>query len=241
LPRTIAQPDFQPQFDHIIIAVPDPQPIRRLLADEWGLSLHPTDTSVFGDGIASLVVPLAPPQYLELLYIHDEATFRARASSDLVERMERGGGLEGWALRTWDLAAVERQLGRERDPIDPDYHADGSQPPWRYLSKPGGLLGWPFYIEYAVSPEQRLKRWRERLHEVGHRVQPGGIEWIEAVGDEADLREWVSPARHLDIRIRAGKPALRAAIRVGERLMVLSSEVAGEPLPPPGPEAAREA
>lgn len=84
LPRMTAQPDSRPQFDHIIVAVPDPEPVRRLLGDEWGLGLHPTDTSVFGDGIANLIVPLEPPQYLELLYVHDEATFRARASSDLV-------------------------------------------------------------------------------------------------------------------------------------------------------------
>lgn len=223
----IAQPDSRPQFDHIIVAVPDPEPVRRLFADEWGLNLHPTDTSVFGDGIANLIVPLEPPQYLELLYIHDEATFRARASSDLVERMGRGGGLEGWALRTSDLAAVERQLGRERDPIDPDYYADGSQPPWRFLTKPGEPLGYPFYIEYAAPPEERLEFWRERLREVGHRLPPGGIEWVEVVDDEADLLEWIAPARHLDIRIRAGKPALHAAIRVGERLLMLSSEVSG--------------
>jgi hypothetical protein len=99
-------------------------------------------------------------------------------------------------------------------------------PPTETSEEPG-FLGWPVYIEYAVSPEQRLKRWRERLREAGHRVPPGGIEWVEAVGDEADLLEWIAPARHLDIRIRAGTAALHAAIRVGDRVMVLSSEVAG--------------
>lgn len=227
MPPTIAQSDTQPQFDHIIVAVPDLEPLRRLLRDEWGLNLHSSDPLVFGDGLANVIVPLEPPQYLELLYIHDEATFRVRASSAFIERMERGGGLEGWALRTWNLAAIEAKLGRERDPIDPDYFTDGSQPPWRYLSKPGEPLGYPFYIEYAALREHRLKSWRERLREVSHRVRPGGIEWIEVVGDEADLLEWIAPAQHLDIRIRAGKPAFRAAIRVGERLMMLSSEVAG--------------
>jgi hypothetical protein len=55
--------------------------------------------------------------------------------------MEHGGGLEGWALRTGALAAIEHQLGRDRDPIDPGYFADSSQPPWRHLSKPGEPLG----------------------------------------------------------------------------------------------------
>jgi hypothetical protein len=227
LPPTIAQRDSPPQFDHIIVAVPDPGLLRRLLGDEWGLNLDSSDPLVFGDGVANAIVPLEPPQYLELLYIHDEAVFRARASSALIERMERGGGLEGWALRTWDLAAIEGKLGPERDPIDPDYFADGSQPPWRYLSKPGDPPGYPFYIEYAASPQHWLKSWRNRLREASHRVRPGGIEWIEVVGDEADLLEWIAPARHLDIRIRAGRPAFRAAIRVGDRLMMLSSEVAG--------------
>ena len=55
----------QAEFDHLIVFVDDPGVLRDSLARDWGLNVH-TDTMQFGDGVANLIVPLEPPQYLEI-------------------------------------------------------------------------------------------------------------------------------------------------------------------------------
>jgi hypothetical protein len=56
------------------LAVPDPASLRKVLADEWGLQVHP-DGITFEDGLANLIVPREPPEYLEILYINDRDAF----------------------------------------------------------------------------------------------------------------------------------------------------------------------
>jgi hypothetical protein len=68
-----------------------------------------------------------------------------------------------------------------------------------------------------------MESWRQRLNDVAHREEPGGIVWAEVSGAVADLTAWLAPARHLDIRVRDGLPGVAAAIKVGDRLMILST------------------
>ena len=217
--------DPRPQFDHLILAVPDAESVRRALSQDWGLEVA-DEGYTFDDGSANLVVPLEPPQYLELLYIHDAAAYARQPDDDGAKRrVLAGGGLLGWGLRTWDIEAVARELGVE---LDTDMTlADGSKAPWRTVEKPGGPLGFPFYIQYDAEPQERMARWTERLRAAGHRSQPGGTEWVEVSGDASELEAWLRPARHLDVRIRQGEPSLRAAVGLEGRLLTLSSDVVG--------------
>ena len=217
----------QAEFDHLLVFVDDPMLLRESLARDWGLHVH-ADTTQFGDGVANLIVPVEPPQYLEILYVHDQARFEHSGDVAFLDRLRAGGGLGAWALRTWDLPAVEMALGRERDPVDAALLADGSVPPWSTVSKPGDPMGYPFYIQYGAGADERLARWRQRLMEVAHRYEPSGIRSMEiSASDPDDLERWLVPATNLDIRVIAGPPSLRATIRVGDREMVLSSEYPG--------------
>jgi hypothetical protein len=216
--------DSRPQFDHLILAVPDPESVRKVLADEWGLQVHPDGIS-FEDGLANLIVPLEPPEYLEILYVNDRDAFARTLDEELKRRVLGGGGLLGWGLRTWDIDAVARELGVE---IDPGVTvADGSSAPWRTLDKPGSPLGFPFYIQYDASPEARMARWTQRLAEVQHRSRPGRTERVEVSGDAPELEAWLQPARHLDVRVLSGPPGLRAAVLVGDRVLTMSSDIPG--------------
>ena len=214
-------------FDHLIVFVDDPAVLRDSLARDWGLYVH-TDTTEFGDGVANLIVPLEPPQYLEILYVQDRRRFEQTGDQAFLDRLRGGGGLGAWALRTSDLPAIESALGQQRDAADPGLLADGSLPPWSTVSRPGDPLGYPFYIEYAAGADERLARWRQRLREVAHRHPPSGIRSVEvSASDPDDLNRWLAPAVDLDIRVVAGAPSLRATILVGDREMVLSSDQPG--------------
>lgn len=232
--RTTQAPDAgqsRAEFDHLIVFVNDPAPIRRLLAVDWGLNIHP-DTRQFGDGVANLIVPLEPPQYLEVCYVVDRSRFVAAAPQAFIDLVDRVGGLSGWALRTPDLAAIEMSLGATRDAMDPNYLADGSVPGWSVLEKPGDPLGYPFYIQYADPPESRLARWQERLREVRHRQRPSAIQWVEVSSlNLDDLRAWLLPASGLDIRVLEGAPSFRAMVQIGNLEMVLSSDQPGAIVP----------
>jgi hypothetical protein len=175
------------------------------------------------------VVPLEPPEYLEIVYIHDRDAFARQPEDETKRLLLAGGGLLGWGLRTWDIGAVARELGVMSD-VDLAL-ADGSAVPWRSVEKHGSPLGFPFYIEYDASPEERMARWSQRLADVRHRAKPGGTRWVEVSGDQTELGAWLRPARHLDLRVVSGEPGLRAAIPIGDRLLVLSSDIPGAIVP----------
>ena len=218
-------------FDHLIVFVSDPAPIRSLLESTWGLHPH-SDSTVFGDGVANLIVPLEPPQYLEVLYVQDRARFVASTEPAIVNRVDLVGGLDGWALRTLDLTAIEAEVGQAREAFDPGYLADGSVPGWSTVVKPGDPFGYPFYIEYRDPPNIRLERWQERLREVQHRDSPSAIQWVEVSSPNVgDLHAWLAPASELDVRILEGPPSIRAMVRIGEQEMVLSSDQRGAIVP----------
>ena len=182
----------------------------------------------FGDGVANLIVPLEPPQYLEILYVQDRRRFEQTGDQAFLDRLRAGGGLGAWACAPRDLPAIESALGQQRDAADPGLLADGSLPPWSTVARPGDPLGYPFYIEYGAGADERLARWRQRLEEVGHRHPPSGIRSVEvSASDPDDLNGWLAPAVDLDIRVVAGAPSLRATILVGDREMVLSSDQPG--------------
>ena len=216
--------ESRPRFDHLILAVPDPEPVRRLLAEDWGLEVDPKGVA-FEMGLANVVVPLEPPEYLEILYIQDAEAYERQPDDEAKRRLLAGGGLLGWGLRTGDIEAVARELGVA---LDEDTNlADGSRAPWRTIEKPGSPLGFPFYIQYDAPPSDRIATWTERLSAANHRSQPAGVEWVEVTGDEAELEAWLRPADHLDVRIRQGEPSMRAGVTVDGRLLTLSSDIAG--------------
>ena len=217
----------QAEFDHLLVFVDEPTLLRESLARDWGLHVH-AETTQFGDGVANLIVPLEPPQYLEILYVYDRPRFEQTADQAFLDRLRAGGGLGAWALRTGDLPAVESALGQRRDAVDSNLLADGSIPPWSTVSKPGDPLGYPFYIAYGAGADERLARMRQRLEEVAHRHPPSGIRSVEvSASDPDDLKGWLAPAAGLDIRVVAGPPSLRATILVGDRELVLSSDQPG--------------
>jgi len=164
------------RFDHLILAVPDPEPVRRLLAEDWGLEVAPKGIA-FEMGLANVVVPLEPPEYLEILYIQDAEAYDRQPDDAEKRRLLAGGGLLGWGLRSGDIEAVARDLGVA---LDEDMNlADGSRAPWRTIDKPGSPRAFPFYIQYDAPPRDRMATWRERLSAANHRSPPGGTEWVE--------------------------------------------------------------
>src|SRR5207247_2202503 len=104
---------------------------------------------VFPDGVANRVIPLDPPQYLELIAIVDqEAADRLMPKADLAQFTSRNGWM-GWAISDVDIDAASARTGVQ--PVAgsiQDLHG-ATLSSWRYVAPAddqGGAL--PFYVAY---------------------------------------------------------------------------------------------
>jgi hypothetical protein len=205
-------------LDHVIYATRDAAATAAWLRERHGLGavaggFHP------GQGTSNLVVPLEPPQYLELLEVVDEeAAARSSLGAALMARLARGDGLWSWAVLADDLDAVAARLGIEPfvgHLADAEGNVSGS---WRIVAGGDDL---PFFIAYDVDPEERRARQRRRHAEAAHAAGASGFAWIEVGGDEERLRDWLGDPT-LPVRFAGGPPGPRAvAIRTRDGEIVI--------------------
>lgn len=188
------------RIDHVIIGVSNLDEAAARFEKTYGL--RPVVGGRHPGGTANRSVPLAPPQYLELLTAQPDSEAEEWLSPMLVD----GDRIVGWAIEVDDIAAVGHRLGRPASPGGIT-HEDGSIGAWRTV---GGVSpNRPFFIAYDADRESRLARWQDRQSGGDQPVLPGAIEWIELGGDESRLRRWIG-ADQLPLRFVGGEPGVRA-------------------------------
>ncbi len=175
-------------LDHVVIGVSHPNAAAKTFRARFGLGAIPG--GIHPGGTGNWLIPLEPPQYLELLYIPDPTDLAAGPSAGLLAVDFTANPLLAFALRTDDIAAIGRRLNIE--PVPGIATAvDGSSSRWRVFSHGSARLSpRPFFIEYddllALRPQAR----RDRYTVARHSQQIGRIACVE-VGDEVETREWV--------------------------------------------------
>jgi Glyoxalase-like domain len=195
------------EIDHVIFGVADPVAAADVLREDFGLGAVPG--GIHPEGTGNWLIPLAPPQYVELLYIADRDVVAASLDADLLSQDLSVNPLLWWAVRTDDIDAVGRRLNIE--PVEGSIERrDGAHTRWRTVADSApGFSSLPFFIEYEDPNARRPAEWRERYVTARHNVPIGGFVWIELGGDEASLREWLGDAS-VPMHFAVGPPGLRA-------------------------------
>ena len=186
--------------------VPDADMAARELRARFGFGSERGPYHDFA-GTRSHSVPLKPPSYLEFLTIEDRSVAEStEPGRTVVECEARGFGLFAWGVRVSDLDAQSRRLGIAIvDGTVP--HSDGTLRGWRTISGPRHL---PFFIDYPNNGD-RVGRWTEMYHRVGHTSAPGAFLELEIGGRKNELDEWLGLQHDLPLRFVVGRPGIRSA------------------------------
>jgi len=162
-----------------------------------------------GAGLRNRILPLAPPQYLELIALDPRWRGEDNANrSWLRESTAAGNRLIWWAVGTDDIDDVAARTGREAIAGRALEEAGSMTGGWRSVWPPGGgVSGLPFFIGYETDPtEQRALR--HEYARAASPASPGAILEIETGGDEATMRAWLDA--ELPVRIVEGAAGIRA-------------------------------
>jgi Glyoxalase-like domain len=190
-------------LDHFIYVSDDPEAAAGAIRSLFGFGSVPG--GVHPGGTCNVIVPLAPPQYLELVGVADpEGNVGRRLSAFLATE---GDQLGAWGLRVDDAEVVADRLGLDVVPGSITY-ADGSTGTWQYVAHPDNERELPFYIQYD-NPEERRQRREAEFEAARHDIVPGPIAWVEVGGDERELKTWLGPD-DLPVVFAGGSPGLRA-------------------------------
>ncbi len=175
------------QIDHVIIAVNDLHAAATLLRDRLGLNAIGGGTHPMGT--ANRVVPLPPPQYIELLAIGDEKVAAANPfGRGLQARLAGGDCLLGWAVSVSDIEAEAARLGR---PLIPgEWHGpDGTVGRWHNIfADIDDFDKLPFFIRYEGENSDRHEA---RYAEADSPARPGCIAWLEVGGERQRMTDWL--------------------------------------------------
>ena len=210
------------KIDHFLLAARNLYDCAERLYDETGFA------SYYGgwfpdEGLAQKITPLGNDQYVEIegvvdLDVLEDPEGPLEAGRYVVNAVRDGDALAGWWVLTDDLDSVCRRLG-----TDP-YTVTKRLPDGRTRSGRGTPAsldalreGLPMFwtVDDMATHASR--------HTVQHAVEPHGIAWLEAGGDEDRLRRWLGDeADMLPVRYVGGKPGVRAvAIDSGSDQVVL--------------------
>ena len=136
-------------FDHILIATGDPIASAARLRKKHGL--NSLRGPRLGGGMASFIVPLAPPQFLQYVYLNDlqEASKHAFGNWLHFHHLSRLGDiLIGWSVTSSDLDA---DSSRVNVPILPqtarwDVSSHEKDWSWRSISDPNNISMFPILV-----------------------------------------------------------------------------------------------
>jgi hypothetical protein len=175
------------QIDHVVIAVNDLDAAASKLRELHGLialsgGTHPTGTE-------NRVIPLKPPQYIELLGVGQEELLRSHQFGErLLYTLARGDSLLTFAVRADDISAVSVRLS---SPVFPgEWHGpDGAVGRWRNVfPEISEFDSLPFFIQYDETDAAR----REAAYATASSpAEPGAIARIQVRTDRSRLLEWV--------------------------------------------------
>jgi len=183
-------------LDHVIYGCVDIDATARRLRDDHGLGTVPAGVHL--GGTTNLIVPLRPPQYLELLGIGDPSKDDAAWLQATLQGRDR---VLWWVLAVNDLAdsAARRglpvQAGRMAmaDGSDLDFHNAGMH---RYPL--------PFFVAYDEDPAERAARQAEQYEAAAHDRSPTAFTFVEVGDHEPVLEGWLGPDHGLSVRYAPG-------------------------------------
>jgi hypothetical protein len=205
-------------MDHVLLAVPDLDGAGAMFLEEHGLASLEGGRHT-GWGTANRIVPLGDRQYVELIGVFDETQAETNPfGSTIRAAVEQGGGLVGWCVAVDDAEAPAERMGLSVTEGSRT-RTDGVTLSWRTAGFEAALAEpWrPFFLEWRIPEEAHPGRAK-----VPHRVEPGGIAWIQVACDLQVLREWVGDV-DLDVRLGEGPPGLLSVgITTGGGEVVLS-------------------
>jgi hypothetical protein len=204
-----------------LIAVADLADAAREFEVKYGLSSveggrHP------GWGTANRIVPLGEC-YLELVAVVDADEAAGSAFGRWVDAVDTESGSRpfGWAVRTDDLDAVARRLGRPTDSgsrVTPE----GQVLRWRAASfdQPAADPSLPFFIEWAKGSDYPGRT------AVTHPAGPVELARLELRGHVDRLSQWLGP-HELPISVREGEPSVeRVVVTAPGREISIGADVA---------------
>ena len=198
------------RVDHLVYGVSDLDAAAKRFWDDFGLEALAQATH--GElGTANRIVPVGDGQYVELFAVADPSNANPLVTM-LAEVLGAGDRFVGVCLEPDDFESVATRLGET--PMDGARHYDdGRAVHFRLVGLAGALLGperLPFVIEWGEGREARLG---ERAPD--HRVEPGGIAWVEVGATTERLHEWVGGDVPALRAVGGSTPGpLRAAVRV---------------------------
>jgi len=208
------------QIDHVIIASKDLDATAQNLRSKFGLVALPGGTHP--TGTANRVIPLKPPQYIDLLGIGQQELLRSHQFGDrLLHALQQGDSLFGWAVTPDDILAESARLDR---PLVPGRREgkDGEVGHWHNIFPDiEDFERLPFFIKYASADSARQQA---AYTEANSPAQPGAISWLE-VGDDGDgLTAWLGP-NSLPLRFNTDPPGFYAlAIESSSGEIVIRNE-----------------
>ena len=179
-------------IDHVIYGVLDVDAAAERLRREYGLGSVPGGIHL--GGTTNLIVPLAPPTFLELLGIGDPALGDGAWLSQALAGRDR---VLWWALGVDDLDETARRRGLPIQVGMMDM-ADGPRRTFRTAGMHRYPL--PFFLAFEMDLDSRMRLWQDRYREARHDCEPGAFTFVE-VGDTRELLDaWLGdhlmPVRH---------------------------------------------
>lgn len=191
------------RIDHVVLAVRDLDATARWLWETYGLEAQPGGVHA-GVGTANRIVPVGDDQFIELLTVTDSRS-RHPIVPWLSAQLASGDRLLQVAVDPGDIDAEAARLGEPVQELE-RVAADGRRVGFRLTGIIGafgpGLL--PFFVVCSSGAE-----WRCGFRPPRHRVDPGGIRWVELGSPDVDVRAQVLDDS-LPFRFVLGRPGVAA-------------------------------
>ena len=193
------------RIDHVVLGSRDLERTAERFLEGYGLASVPGGRHAAW-GTANRIVPLGD-DYLEFLAVVDRGIAATSRFGRFLQELTSDG--DRWftvCLADDHIDATAARLGLDVVPggrIRPD----GIEVRWRAagLEDPKRDPWLPFFIQWQVAPEAYPGRMP-----VEHRVEVGGIAWVEMAGDAARLRGWLGGPPATIRVLDGGEPGIRA-------------------------------
>jgi len=182
-------------IDHVIYGAVDIDATAERLRRDYGLG------SVSGGnhlgGTTNLLVPLAPPTFLELIGIGDTSLADGAWLEQALAGHDR---VLWWVLGVDDLDETARRRGLPIQ-LGTMEMAGGITASFRTAGMPRYPL--PFFVDYRSDPDARRALWEARYEAARHDCTPGTFTFVEVAETPEYLDAWLGdhllPIRHASI------------------------------------------
>ena len=181
------------QLDHVLLGVRDLEAAAERLRIEHGL--HAVPGGRHPAGTSNWIVPLEPPQYLELI-----------AGAWVEKYVVDGDRLVDWCVLPDDIEAVAARLGLEVNTGSVE-RPDGTTMTYRFAMT-DAEDGLPFFGVADEEPDVRRARFQRMFEAAGHPSGARRFAWIEIGADSDQVREWLGD--ELPVRVVDGERGVRA-------------------------------